>query len=317
MDEVVESQLGKSWIVASSRKSTESGFSANEHALFHVHNGTWFVHYRSMNRGWRHPRHVFGGNGAPREHARTDEFGEPVQGTYLPGEFLPRIWRGLEHPPSDSVGLFEAETSTRRVVGALCLGLKDMFWQMEPDPACADCFSHQLRSLLILACTEVESSWKAILGAHGYPQSRWSTNDYVKLAGPLRLQDWEVALTEHPAWGSIAPFAKWSSAEPTRSLPWYQAYNDTKHDRETNIRSATLRHTVDAVAAAHVLMLAQFGWSLTAEDILRVPMVRSPEVFSIRNAPSWTADEEYVAPLEPLDGQQFGFAEWTPRHLKL
>lgn len=304
--------------VASSRKSGENGLSANDHVLFYEDSaGASHVFYRSISHGWSHPKHTYGGNGSPEAYARIKDFGPAVPAVFAPGEFLPRVWRGLEHPPSSSVGLHAAEVSTRRVVGELCEQLRNAFWHVEPDISCRDSFSHALRSLLILACTEVESSWKSILRAHGYPAGRWSTNDYVKLAEPLGLVHWSLSLDQHPAWGAITPFLGWSNVKPTTSIGWYDAYNETKHDRENGLHRATLQHVVDAVAAAYVLMVAQFGWSITAEDVFRIPLARSAEVFSLASAPPWTAQQEYIAPIDDFKDRQIGHDSWTPTFLQL
>jgi hypothetical protein len=41
-------------------------------------------------------------------------------------------------------------------------------------------------------------------------------------------------------------------------LEWYQAYNDTKHARGTNLADANLKNVVDAMCGLVVLMSAQF-----------------------------------------------------------
>lgn len=62
---------------------------------------------------------------------------------------------------------------------------------------CKDTFSaygHDIRNLLILACTEVETHWRAILTANGITKSRFDTNDYVKLAEPMELGEYAISL---------------------------------------------------------------------------------------------------------------------------
>lgn len=304
---------------ASSRKQGESGLTANDHALFYKDaQGVSHVFYRTFERGWLHPKHKHFGNGTPEQHPRIKDYGIAVPTAFVPGEFLPRIWRGLEHPPSAAVGLHDAEVSTRRVVGDLCSRLQNVFWHAEPDPVCRDVFSHELRSLLILACTEVESSWKAVLEAHKYPGSNWSTKDYIRLKEPMRLTEWTLVLEQHPKWGRITPFATWTAEDgrTTASLPWYKAYNETKHDREKSLSAATLQHVIDAIAAAHVMMIAQFGWSISVEDVLRVPLEKQPDIFAMVDVPSWTADQEYVAPIDDFSDAAIGYTSWTPKLLQ-
>ena len=47
----------------------------------------------------------------------------------------------------------------------------------------------------------------------------------------------------------------WSSGG---SLPWYQAYNTTKHDRHSEFEQATFKHLIDACCGILVLLSAQF-----------------------------------------------------------
>jgi hypothetical protein len=55
-------------------------------------------------------------------------------------------------------------------------------------------------------------------------------------------------------------FGDWDAASPTKSLTWYDAYNKTKHDREENLKFATLSNAVQAVGATVVMFHAQFGF---------------------------------------------------------
>lgn len=302
-------------MAASSRAVGQSGRSPNDHALFYRDDhGASHVFYRTIDRGASRPFHVYGGNGSPQDHARKATFQPAVEAVLLPGEFLPRVWRGLEHPLSMDVGLHDAEVSSRRVVGDLCSRLQRIFWQIEPADPCRDAFSHELRSLLLLSCTEVESSWKAILKEHQYPGRRWNRVDYVRLADPLCLTQWTLALCDHPSWGVIAPFKTWSATSSTSSLAWYDAYNHTKHDREQGLVKATLQHTIDAVAAAYIMMVAQFGWPITAEDVFGLPTQDTRQLFEIVMAPCWTADQEYVAPIKGFQ-DQLGYPSWAPKHI--
>ena len=53
----------------------------------------------------------------------------------------------------------------------------------------------------------------------------------------------------------------WNARHPTSSLVWYDAYNKTKHDREKNLKLATLNNAITAVGAAVVMFRAQFGFN--------------------------------------------------------
>jgi hypothetical protein len=129
-------------------------------------------------------------------------------------------------------------------------------------------YGHEIRQLLILGCTEVEAQCKAVLRANSYQkrvrngttvgEDRWNIKDYFKVARPLLLSGHKLKVRGHPDLPVLDPFERWSGATFT-PLAWYQAYNDVKHDREKNFSKATLSATVEAMAAIHVLVTAQFG----------------------------------------------------------
>jgi hypothetical protein len=140
------------------------------------------------------------------------------------------------------------------------IDLEEICRTVAPSPATKNAYGSKIRNLLIIACTEVESQLKGILKANQYQQpGRFTTNDYVKLLGPLRLSEYSLRLVRHRDYGDFNPFGGWDAASPTQSLPWYAAYNATKHDRELDFDKATLEHAISATGALRVLMLAQYG----------------------------------------------------------
>jgi hypothetical protein len=63
--------------------------------------------------------------------------------------------------------------------------------------------------------------WRGILTANDALSSRFNTNEYVKLAEPLKLLDYAVIFHNFPDLQPVQPFAGWSKANPTDSLRWY------------------------------------------------------------------------------------------------
>jgi hypothetical protein len=173
--------------------------------------------------------------------------------------------------------------------------MDQLFRVVEPDTSNLATFGHEIRHLLLLACMEVEAGWGTVLRANGYPGDRWNTSDYVKLLGPLHLAEWGLRLTSYPAIAVLSPFAAWDKGTPTQSLPWYDAYNKVKHDRESNFKQATLEHTINAVAAAMILFFAQFGRCDYEEHSLTssysFPRFRA---FTIAQEPTFSGGECYV-----------------------
>jgi hypothetical protein len=193
-------------------------------------------------------------------------------------------------------------------VQVLCDRLERLFQVVEPVPGNLDVYGHEIRSLLLLACMEVEAGLSAVLQANGYPGHRWTTQDYVKLRNPMHLADYELRLTFYPRVPPISPFDTWSDSQPTQSLPWYEAYNQTKHDRESHFPAATLMHAIEAVCGAVAVFYAQFGWM--------EPNAVQFSLVSISNLPAFPIEEYFLwERRDPvLHSSQ---VIWTPVHYPL
>jgi hypothetical protein len=201
---------------------------------------------------------------SPRERVRFEAFDVS---DHL-GRHYPRVRRGeingghLE-PQSLSVdvcGLRAALVSSAVAADLLVAELNEICTVVEPVESQLDVFGHRLRHLLIAACTEVESAWRSVLVANSSsPPASPGTNEYVRLAEPMRLRERSVHFMRVEPTRHLEPFATWDSARPTASLPWYAAYNATKHNREMHLNHATLGNVIDALAALHIMLVAQFG----------------------------------------------------------
>jgi hypothetical protein len=192
-----------------------------------------------------------------------ERFGDtsPDESDYQPGTAYQRIYR----PPVFG-SFYRAIDLGKRSESFVALRillhkLGAIFETIAPAIANQATYGHLVRELLLLACNEVESSWAAVLRENDYPARRngWKTTDYVKLLGPMLLDAYKLSLRSYTDFPDFAPFEGWDSPAPTQSLPWYDAYNKTKHDRESNLRYATLENAVHAVGAAVVMFFAQFG----------------------------------------------------------
>lgn len=192
-----------------------------------------------------------------------ERFGDtsPDESDYQPGTAYKRIYR----PPIFG-SFYRAIDLGKRSESFVALRillhkLGGVFETIEPAIANQATYGHLVRELLLLACNEVESSWAAVLRENHYPARRngWKTTDYIKLLGPMLLDTYRLSLRSYTDFPDFAPFESWDPSAPTKSLPWYDAYNKTKHDRESNLRDATLENAVYAVGAAVVMFFAQFG----------------------------------------------------------
>ncbi|WP_333980408.1 hypothetical protein [Burkholderia orbicola] len=140
--------------------------------------------------------------------------------------------------------------------------LRELFDYVEPADQNCPSFSFRIHELLLRACIEVEANCKAILADNGYrPNGERDLNmrDYRKVEESHRLSGYKVRV---PGWhgdrGVRCPFEVWGNRGERLPLPWYQIYNETKHNRATTFHQATFDHLVDAVCGVVVLLSAQF-----------------------------------------------------------
>jgi len=172
-----------------------------------------------------------------------------VDGEYLEGG----RWQYMAHA--------KFAQSPEHYVRAFLLLLKDvqeLFDYVEPADNNMGCYSYRIHALLLRACVEVEANCKAILKENGYAKAGdWNMRDYRKVEQTHLLSQYEVSI---PNWtGAVAlrkPFGAWSS---TSELPWYKAYNTTKHDRQNEFQQATFEHLIDAVCGLLVVLSSQFA----------------------------------------------------------
>lgn len=181
------------------------------------------------------------------------EVGRTVKGVWRPGLYYDEdILAGL------ATSIFDVRLAEQSLL-LLIQRLDEILNFVEPTQENLKVFGHKTRELLILACTEIESYWKSYLRMAGQTGGKLGTKDYVKLHGPLRLEEYSVSLPRYADIGSIRPFLNWSPAQPTQSLSWYDAYNKTKHDRGSHFDQATLLACLHAVAGAITLFSVRFG----------------------------------------------------------
>lgn len=157
--------------------------------------------------------------------------------------------------------------SSSQYVRAFMLLLKDLrelFDYVEPADNNLSCYSYRIHSLLLRACVEVEANCKAIFRENGYIQKKnrrgddidWNMKDYRKINTTHRLSSYKISV---PYWSGSnnlrIPFSGWLQGSP---LPWYEAYNATKHDRFAEFKEATFNHLIDACCGVLVILSAQF-----------------------------------------------------------
>jgi len=232
------------------------------------------------------------------------KFGDanPVKAECFPGNYYKRIWRPHWPGPSN-YGVISYIQNINKITGSfislriLLNKLEELFETIEPSVDNLSVYGHKIREILLLACMEVESSWVAVLKENGYQQTMpWKTTDYIKLLSPMFLDCYRLSLRSYPNFPQFSPFENWNVGNPTQSLLWYDSYNKTKHDRENNLRLATLDNAVHAVGAAAVMFYAQFGLNFGVGWDKFTPVIRN--IFNV--APDFKKHEHafYVQPIK-------------------
>ena len=138
--------------------------------------------------------------------------------------------------------------------------LIELFDSIEPADSNEATYSYRVHGLLMRACIEVEANFKAIANDNAlFTGAQLSmSGHYFQFNRSHHLSSYEVMM---PVWTGAKnirkPFALWSSGAYS-PLPWYQAYNNSKHDRQSAFDQAHLGHLVDAICGLSVLLSAQF-----------------------------------------------------------
>jgi len=107
----------------------------------------------------------------------------------------------------------------------------------------------------------------------------------------MKLAEYKVVLPWYPWLAPIEPFKNWVPVPKGKKqvLPWYDAYNEIKHDRERNFSQAKLIHALHALAGCFVILCAQYGW-----DFARRGEAAQDVFFQLIGKPTWHPSEIYV-----------------------
>lgn len=226
-----------------------------------------------------------------------------------PGQYYPRIARPIDQYPLEAPGWSPGARHEADVIAiarsqliVLTRQLERICQTVHPTNQTFETFGHDIRNLLILACTEVETHWRGVLTANGVKGDRYTTKEYVQLVPALKLNDYAVTFPGYPWLEAIQPYKDWgSTGMPTKELKWYEAYNAVKHNRETEFERATLRSVFEAVSACYIMMAAQFG----SDAGIRNRSALS-SFFQLSAVPEWSPSEVYIYPYgEPC-------SKWSP-----
>ncbi len=93
------------------------------------------------------------------------------------------------------------------------------------------------------SCSQLDSLWKLRAGS----ANNLKITDHFQTYHLKLSSEWLVLWDGDGM--ELHPFAAWVGRSTYTSLPWWQAYNELKHDRWKNVKQATLANAVNAAAA--------------------------------------------------------------------
>ncbi len=185
----------------------------------------------------------------------------------------------------------------KRDLSILIQKFQDILLYVEPSPEGLKTYSHKIRELLILACAELECSFKAYKLGHNK-----GMNDYIKILSSVDLAKHKLSLIGYTNPYKCCPFEKWDKKEPTKSLPWYDAYNQAKHNKDSAFHLATLENCINAIAANVVLFAIRYSPTmLYNENDVCSNLVRGSLDFRVENTkdfyiPVFEGERTYSGP---------------------
>lgn len=236
----------------------------------------------------------------------------------VPGEYHSRVWRPLFVRDESSFSRsaesdikkvtaelrqvktylpynLEVELSGVTQLSLLVEQLKVICKTIHPTQNNLQTYGHELRNLLILACTEVEAQLRGIYEANAKKKRNLNMeDDYFMLNTPLKLYGYTLSYTFYPSLKSSTPFDAWAS-QKYQPLPWYQAYNAVKHNRESKFDQASLGNVLEAISAVAILLIAQYGErAFYWKDLIG-------QFFNFEEKPEWNNSEMYLPPYKDSD----------------
>ena len=187
--------------------------------------------------------------------------------------------------------------------------LQNLFEYIEPSPESMDTYSYRIHSLFMRICIEIEANFKAILNENiytpkvtRYGQPIFNMSVYKLVNNSHHLSAYKVGL---PQWTGkelliFEPFKNWNLKNG--SIDWYQAYNESKHDRQYNFRAANMNNLLNAASGLVVLISSQFNmedFALTYSGLVTggdFELGMEPslgEIFLLKYPNDWTKEEFY------------------------
>lgn len=232
----------------------------------------------------------------PAGHLTLNEY-ESHSGSYIRSVARPI---GLhDHPMKNPANENTLAKSYRRDHQILAGDLEQSFNVASPHEANFLTFGGQFEKIIYFACVGVESLFNKILTDNGWNRRRSGTSDFVKLLPLLRIDEYSLSVFNYPWMPLLIPFKGWDRNAPSVSLPWFDAYNQLKHNKETSRTSATMKNALDAAAGFYVLTFSVFGEQMFTNSF------SEQFFFQFVSRPNWKIEERYF----PLESEQWSVRE--------
>lgn len=183
----------------------------------------------------------------------------------------------------------------KRDLGILIQKLQEILLFIEPSEDGLKAYSHKIRELLFLACSDLESTFKK----YKFGKNE-RMNNYIEILKFVDLTKYKISLVGYAKPYKCSPFEKWNEKEPAKSLDWYDAYNKIKHNREDNFHFATLENCINAIAANLIMFAVRFSpTTLYNENDVCSNLARSALEYKIENS------KDFYIPVFEGEGKYF------------
>ena len=180
----------------------------------------------------------------------------------------------------------------KRSLGILVEKLQELLLYVEPSEEGLKSYSHRARELLFLACSDLECNLKR----YNFKNNE-RMNDYIQILDYIDLSKYKLSLVGYSNPYKCCPFENWKKKEPSKSIPWYYAYNQIKHNIDANFHLATLENCINAIAANIILFAVRYSPRYIYEkDDICSNLIRSSLDYRIENS------EDFYIPI--IEGER-------------
>ena len=128
--------------------------------------------------------------------------------------------------------------------------LSDSSRYIEPNGQ-ENVFSFEFRKIIILACTECETAFKALCEIIDSEKDRGSIADYKKIILKKYPKIVEAEVVVKRWHKTIRPFSNWDNEK----IFWWEVHQNVKHDRGAYFSKATYKNATYAMGGLYILIL--------------------------------------------------------------